>query len=204
MSAAPPATPPAPAQSTAPAPSPAAQPPAPLPLDEKAIADATGVEKPDNAGGVIKASFPRKDVAVAVDGWKMPPFMGLTSWAAFSPGTPGKAEAMVMGDLVLFEDEVNPVMSALFDHGVEVTALHNHFFFDAPQRLFHAHRWRGRRLLARQRGSGPRWTSGRNSQADAEARVILWRARAARRRTTSTDLRSRPRWASKAKRKTAC
>jgi hypothetical protein len=105
------------------------------PIDEKAVAAATGVE-PENAGGVVKASFPRKDVEVAVDGWKMPPFMGLTSWAAFSPGKLGVAEAMVMGDVVLFEDEVNPVMSVLLENGVEVTALHNHFFFDQPRVYF--------------------------------------------------------------------
>jgi hypothetical protein len=85
---------------------------------------------------VVKASWPRKDVPVAVDGWKMPPFMGLTSWAAFSPGRQGIAEAMVMGDLVLFEDEVNPIMSKLLDGGVQVTALHNHFFFDQPKVFF--------------------------------------------------------------------
>jgi Domain of Unknown Function (DUF1259) len=114
---------------------PAAAPSAP-PLDEKIIATATGVEKPENANGIIKVTFPRKDVTVAVDGWKMPPFMGLTSWAAFSPGALGKAEAMVMGDLVLFEDEVNPVMSTLLENGVDVTALHNHFFYDSPHVLF--------------------------------------------------------------------
>ena len=55
---------------------------------------------------------PRTDLPITVDGWKMPPFMGLTTWAAFIEGK--KAEAMVAGDFVLFEDEVNPVMSALF------------------------------------------------------------------------------------------
>lgn len=107
------------------------------PIEEKAVADATGVEKPEKSpDGVVKASFPRKDVDVLVDGAKLPPFMGLTSWAAFTPGKKGVAEAMVMGDLVLFEDEVNPVLSTLLDHGVEVTALHNHFFFDAPHVYF--------------------------------------------------------------------
>ena len=107
------------------------------PIDEKAVADATGVDKPEkSADGTVKASFPRKDVDVSVDGWKMPPFMGLTSWAAFSPGKKDVAEAMVMGDLVLFEDEVNPVMSKLLDAGVQVTALHNHFFFDQPHVFF--------------------------------------------------------------------
>jgi hypothetical protein len=106
-------------------------------IDEKAVADATGVEKPEKSpDGVVKASFPRKDVEVAIDGAKLPPFMGLTSWAAFTPGKKGVAEAMVMGDLVLFEDEVNAVLSALLEHGLEVTALHNHFFFDTPRVYF--------------------------------------------------------------------
>lgn len=83
---------------------------------------------------VFKVAVPRQDVAVWIDGWKMPPFMGLTSWAAFKAGT--EAEAMVMGDLVLFEDEVNAVMSAALDHGLTVTALHNHFFFDQPRVYF--------------------------------------------------------------------
>lgn len=107
------------------------------PLDENAVAAATGVEKAEkNPDGTVRASFPRKDVDVTVDGWKMPPFMGLTSWAAFAPGKANVAEAMVMGDLVLFADEVNPVMSTLLDNGVQVTALHNHFFFDAPNVYF--------------------------------------------------------------------
>ena len=58
----------------------------------------------------------------------MPPCMGLTSWAAFTAGK--GAEATVMGDLVLFQDEVNPVMSAALENGLNVTALDNHFFFD--------------------------------------------------------------------------
>jgi hypothetical protein len=60
--------------------------------------------------------------------------MGLTSWAAFAAG--GAEEVMVAGDLVLFEDEVNPVMSAALDAGLSVTALHNHFFFDQPRVYF--------------------------------------------------------------------
>jgi hypothetical protein len=82
---------------------------------------------------VFKVSKPRDDVKVTVDRLPMAPFMGLTSWAAFTPM--GK-EAMVMGDTVLFEDEVNPVMSAALDAGLEVTALHNHFFFDQPRVYF--------------------------------------------------------------------
>src|SRR3954468_6757699 len=81
--------------------------------------------------GVFKVTKPRDDVKITVDGWQMPPFMGLTSWAAFTAGK--EKAAMVMGDLVLFQDEVNPVMSALFEKGLSVTALHNHFFFDEPK-----------------------------------------------------------------------
>src|SRR5215218_463142 len=84
--------------------------------------------------GVFKVSQPRDDVKVSVDGWQMPPFMGLTSWAAFTDGK--AAPAMVMGDLVLMQDEVNPVMSALLDAGLSVTALHNHFFYDEPKVYF--------------------------------------------------------------------
>jgi hypothetical protein len=64
----------------------------------------------------------------------MHPFLGLTSRAAFTPHS--QSELMVMGDLVLFEGEVNPVMSAALDNGLEVTALHNHFFFDSPRVMF--------------------------------------------------------------------
>jgi len=84
--------------------------------------------------GVFKVSAPRTDVKISVDGWTMPPFMGLTSWASFHAGPGGNT--MVMGDLVLFPDEVNPVMSELLDAGLEVTALHNHFFFDEPRVYF--------------------------------------------------------------------
>src|SRR5260370_25848524 len=64
----------------------------------------------------------------------MPPFMGLGTWAAFIQGV--HTEAMVMGDTVLFEDEVNPAMSAALDSGLSVTALHNHFLFDHPKVYF--------------------------------------------------------------------
>ena len=105
-------------------------------LDANAIATITGL-KPEASDATLKVSQPRTDVPIEVDGWaNMPPFMGLTSWAAFTPGEKPGIEAMVMGDLVLFEDEVNPVMSALLGASVEVTALHNHFFFDKPRVFF--------------------------------------------------------------------
>jgi hypothetical protein len=104
-------------------------------IDTKKIEGITGVKGTLTASeGVFKASFPRTDVAVTVDGWKMKPFMGLTSWAAFKKGM--AKEAIVMGDLVLFEDEVNPVMSTALNSGLEVTALHNHFFYDDPKVYF--------------------------------------------------------------------
>src|SRR6516162_207248 len=83
---------------------------------------------------VFKVTKARSDVKIEVDGWPMPPFMGLGSWAAFTPAAHGGA--MLMGDTVLFEDEVNPVMSAALEGGLEVTALHNHFFFDEPKVYF--------------------------------------------------------------------
>ncbi len=105
------------------------------PLDPAAIERWTGLKGTMNSKeGVFKVSVPRNDLKITVDGWAMPPFMGLTSWAAFKEG--GQAEAMVMGDLVLFQDEVNPVMSALLDGGLAVTALHNHFFYDEPKVYF--------------------------------------------------------------------
>jgi hypothetical protein len=104
-------------------------------LDAGRIDELTGLKgKMNEKEGVYKVTFPRNDVKVVVDGWTMPPFMGLGSWAAFTKGT--HTEAMVMGDTVLFEDEVNAAMSAALDNGLSVTALHNHFFFDQPKVYF--------------------------------------------------------------------
>jgi rhodanese-related sulfurtransferase len=104
-------------------------------LDTNRIETITGLKGTWSASeGVFKVTQPRNEVAVKVDEWKMPPFMGLTSWASFLAGK--KEGAMVMGDFVLFEDEVNPVMSAALDNGLEVTALHNHFFHAEPQVYF--------------------------------------------------------------------
>jgi hypothetical protein len=104
-------------------------------LNTARIDELTGLKgKMNEKEGVYKVTFPRNDVKVVVDGWTMPPFMGLGTWAAFIKGV--HAEAMVMGDTVLFEDEVNSVMSAALDNGLSVTALHNHFFFDQPKVYF--------------------------------------------------------------------
>ena len=104
-------------------------------------ADRQSIDKALGGAGVYtpaedthRLTFPRGDLKVAVDGTPMHPFMGLTSWAAFTGGAGGGA--MVMGDLVLVEDEVNPAMSAALEAGLEVTALHNHFFYDNPRVMF--------------------------------------------------------------------
>lgn len=105
------------------------------PFDTARVETLTGLKGIWNAAeGVFKVTQPRSDLPIKVDGWAMPPFMGLTTWASFMVG--GKADMMVMGDLVLLEDEVNPVMSAALDAGLEVTALHNHFFYAEPAVFF--------------------------------------------------------------------
>jgi len=83
--------------------------------------------------GVFKISFPRSDLSVTTAGVKMSPPMGLTSWAAF---TRVGDHTLMMGDTVLLEDQVNPVMSVALENGLEVTALHNHFFGDSPKVMF--------------------------------------------------------------------
>ena len=104
-------------------------------LDTAQIEQITGLKgKYSQEENVFKVSKPRTDVKIEVDQWKMSPFMGLTSWAAFTPAHDG--QVMMMGDTVVFEDEVNAAMSAAFDAGLEVTALHNHFFFDKPKVYF--------------------------------------------------------------------
>lgn len=87
----------------------------------------------DEKEGVFKVSVPRTDLSVTAAGVRITPRMGLTSWAAFQRT---RRHAMVMGDLVLTEDQVNPVMDAALENGLEVTALHNHFFRDNPRVLF--------------------------------------------------------------------
>ena len=110
--------------------------------EDTAKLDTTGIDRItggkgqiNEQEGVYKVSFPREDVPVTVDGVRMPPFMGLTSWAAFKPAMKD-GTVMVMGDMVLFQDEVNSAMSAALDSGLAVTALHNHFFFDEPRVFF--------------------------------------------------------------------
>src|SRR5262249_20093460 len=103
----------------------------PQPLDTAAIEAATGLKgtlTKDNTGAdVCKVTQGRTDLPITVEGRKMEPFMGFTSWAAFQAGT--SKPAMMAGDLVVFQDEVTPIMDAFFAHGCTVTALHNHFLF---------------------------------------------------------------------------
>src|SRR5712664_2840761 len=85
---------------------------------------------------VLKVNIPRNDVQVTVAGVKTPTPFGFGGWVAMTKGTGGMD--VLMGDLVLTQDEVNPVMSALLDNGLDVTALHNHFFWEEP-RVFYMH-----------------------------------------------------------------
>lgn len=103
-------------------------------LDTARIEAMTGAKgKLDPKEGAFKVSSPRSDLDVHVAGVRMTPPMGLTSWASFKRvGT----HTVVMGDMVLLEDQVNPVMSAALDNGLEVTALHNHFIWDNPRVMF--------------------------------------------------------------------
>jgi hypothetical protein len=103
-------------------------------LDQDKIEQLTGARgKLDEKSGVFKVSVPRSDLKVVSAGVHLTPPMGLTSWAAF---TRSGAHTSVMGDIVLTEDQVNPVMSVALDNGLAVTALHNHFFWDTPKVMF--------------------------------------------------------------------
>jgi hypothetical protein len=102
-------------------------------LDADRIGRAAGSKTTTAPDGVVRIAWARADVAVTVDGMPLKPFAGLGSWAAFTSAPHG---AMVMGDTVVFQDEVSPAMDAAFAAGLEVTGLHNHFFFDEPKVYF--------------------------------------------------------------------
>src|SRR6478672_5186519 len=89
----------------------------------------------DFKANVLKVNIPRNDLSVTVAGVKTPTPFGFGGWVAL---TKGQGMDVMMGDLVLTQDQVNPVMSALLENGIEVTALHNHFFWEEP-RLFYMH-----------------------------------------------------------------
>jgi hypothetical protein len=90
----------------------------------------------DFKDNVLKVNLPRTDVKVTVAGVDTPTPFGFGGWVAMTKASDGGQ--VMMGDLVLLQEEVNPVMSALLENGLDVTALHNHFFFDEP-RMFYMH-----------------------------------------------------------------
>src|SRR5947209_10743233 len=102
-------------------------------LDADRIGRAAGTKATTTPDGVVRVAWARTDVKVTVDGMPLKPFAGLGSWAAVAAAPHG---AMVMGDTVVFQDEVSPAMDAAFAHGLEVTGLHNHFFYDEPKVYF--------------------------------------------------------------------
>src|SRR5881628_820740 len=106
-----------------------------VPQEYQQILTALG-KQGDFKDGVLKINIPRNDLKVTIDGAATPTPFGFGGWLAMTKGD-DRSDVM-MGDLVLLEDEVNPVMSALLDNGLEVTALHNHFFFESP-RIFYMH-----------------------------------------------------------------
>lgn len=105
-----------------------------MPADYKQALASLG-RSGDFKDGVLKVNIPRGDLSVTIAGRPAPTPFGFGGWVAFTKGEHGD---VMMGDLVLTEDEVNPVMSALIENGLEVTALHNHFFWEQP-RIFYMH-----------------------------------------------------------------
>ena len=106
-----------------------------MPAAYKQVLDTLG-KTGDFKDGVLKVNIPRNDLSITVASVKTPTPFGFGGWVAMTKGTGGMD--VMMGDLVLTQDEVNPVMSALLDNGLEATALHNHFFWDEP-RMFYMH-----------------------------------------------------------------
>lgn len=105
-----------------------------MPADYAAVLKTLG-RQGDFKDGVLKVNIPRNDISVSIAGVATPTAFGFGGWIAFARGDHGD---VMMGDLVLTEEEVNPVMSAVLDNGLDVTALHNHFFYETP-RIFYMH-----------------------------------------------------------------
>jgi hypothetical protein len=106
-----------------------------MPAEYKSVLTTVG-KSGDYKDGVLKVNIPRSDLRVTIGGRAAPTPFGFGGWLALSKGDAG--HEIMMGDLVLTEDEVNPVMSALLENGLDVTALHNHFFWEQP-RVFYMH-----------------------------------------------------------------
>jgi biotin operon repressor len=106
---------------------------APDASDWKAVAQAFGRSGQLQGDGAYKFGLPRGDLKVTVDGVQVKPTLALGSWVAFS--SPGQY-AMLMGDLVLAEDEVSSVMLALQENGLQITALHNHVLHETPRVMY--------------------------------------------------------------------
>ena len=105
-----------------------------MPADYKTVLSTLG-KTGDFKEGVLKVNIPRNDLRVTISQRPAPTPFGFGGWVAL---TKGEGMDVMMGDLVLTEDEVNPVMSALLQNGLDVTALHNHFFWEQP-RIFYMH-----------------------------------------------------------------
>jgi hypothetical protein len=106
-----------------------------MPVDYQQVLKIVG-KTGDYKANVLKVNIPRNDIHVTIDNLALPTPFGFGGWFAMTKGDGG--DDVLMGDLVLLQEEVNPVMSALLEHGLEVTALHNHFFWEAP-RVFYMH-----------------------------------------------------------------
>lgn len=90
----------------------------------------------DFKDGVLRVGLPRADLAVTIKGRAVPTALGFGGWIAVTPGMDGMS--VLMGDLVLTEDQVDGVLSAVLDQGLDASAIHNHFFWESP-RIFYVH-----------------------------------------------------------------
>ena len=102
--------------------------------DWQAVGEALGKEGTVQPDGIYRVGLPRSDLKVQLDGVEIKPALALGTWLAFQPV--GDTEAMVMGDLVLTHEEINPVMKVLAENGLEITALHNHLLRSEPATMY--------------------------------------------------------------------
>src|SRR5689334_11882585 len=102
-------------------------------VDWQKVDEAFGRKAAAVSGDVHRYGFPRSDLAVTLDGVAIKPGLALGGWVALKPAHGG---AMVMGDLVLLEAEINPVMTALIHNGLEITAVHNHLLRASPATFY--------------------------------------------------------------------